>query len=47
MKEQLLDDKIPLYGRRTAQIELLPFGFFDALGFFPDVSATDLPQWLG
>ena len=45
MKEQLLDDKSPLYGRRTAQIELLPFDFFDALGFFPDVSATDALQY--
>lgn len=41
MKEQLLDDKSPLYGRRTAQLELSPFDFVDALRFFPDVPATD------
>ena len=45
MKEQLLDDKSPLYGRRTAQIELAPFDFFDALGFFPGVPATDALQY--
>jgi AAA+ ATPase superfamily predicted ATPase len=45
MREQLLDDKSPLYGRRTAQIELAPFDFFDALGFFPGVPATDALQY--
>ena len=35
MKEQLLDRKSPLYGRRTAQIELKPFDFFESLAFFP------------
>lgn len=35
MKEQLLDRKSPLYGRRTGQIELKPFDFFDARRFFP------------
>lgn len=45
MREQLLDDKSPLYGRRTAQIELSPFDFFDALGFFPGVPATDALQY--
>lgn len=45
MREQLLDDKSPLYGRRTAQIELSPFDFFDALGFFPDVPSTDALQY--
>lgn len=37
MKEQLLDSKSPLYGRRTAQIELKPFDFFESLPFFPGV----------
>ena len=45
MKEQLLNDKSPLYGRRTAQIELLPLDFFEALGFFPNVYATDALQY--
>lgn len=39
MKEQLLDSKSPLYGRRTSQIELKPFDFFEALPFFPDTDS--------
>lgn len=39
MKEQLLSRKSPLYGRRTAQMELLPFDFFDSLAFFPGADA--------
>ena len=31
MKEQVLGEKSPLYGRRTAQIELKPFDFFTAM----------------
>ncbi len=45
MREQLFDDKSPLYGRRTAQIELAPFDFFDALGFFPGIPTTDALQY--
>lgn len=30
MKEQLLNRNSPLYGRRTGQIELLPFDFFES-----------------
>ena len=41
MKEQLLDGKSPLYGRRTAQIELKPFDFFEALEFFPGVDPRE------
>ena len=36
MKEQLLSRKSPLYGRRTAQIELKPFDFFESRLFFPE-----------
>ena len=39
MKEQLLGRKSPLYGRRTAQIELKPFDFFDSRAFFPKLDA--------
>ena len=39
MKEQLLGRNSPLYGRRTAQMELLPFDFFDSLAFFPGADA--------
>ncbi len=35
MKEQVLGEKSPLYGRRTAQIELKPFDFFTAMELFP------------
>ena len=35
MKAQLLDRNSPLYGRRTAQMELKPFDFFDSRAFFP------------
>lgn len=45
MKTQLLEDKSPLYGRRTAQFELMPFDFFDARRFFPSVPITDALQY--
>lgn len=31
----------PLHGRRTGQIELLPFDYLDAAHFFPQLSAVD------
>jgi AAA+ ATPase superfamily predicted ATPase len=34
MENQVLGYKSPLYGRRTAQFKLMPFGFFDSLPFF-------------
>ena len=39
MKEQLLDKQSPLYGRRTAQMELKPFNFFESQAFFPALDA--------
>lgn len=36
MKEQLLARNSPLYGRRTAQIELQPFDYFESRLFFPE-----------
>jgi AAA+ ATPase superfamily predicted ATPase len=40
MENQVLGYKSPLYGRRTAQIRIEPFGFFEArsfyTGFFPE-----------
>ena len=41
MKEQLLSRKSPLYGRRTAQIELKPFDFFESRLFFPELNIHD------
>lgn len=40
MKEQLLDRSSPLYGRRTAQIELKPFDFFQSREFFPGLDTV-------
>lgn len=42
MKEQLLDQKSPLYGRRTAQLELRPFDFFEARAFFPNMDPAEV-----
>ena len=47
MREQVLGRKSPLYGRRTAQIELLPFDFFDALRFFPGADPVVAAQLYG
>ena len=33
MKEQIFNEKSPLYGRRTAQLEVRPFDFFESLPF--------------
>jgi AAA+ ATPase superfamily predicted ATPase len=35
MEKQVLNYNSPLYGRRTAQIKLLPFRYFDAAKWFP------------
>lgn len=47
MKEQVLGEKSPLYGRRTAQIELKPFDYFDARRFFPGASAEQAATYYG
>lgn len=39
MEEQVLGNKSPLYGRRTAQLKLEPLTFADSREFFPDVDA--------
>ncbi len=41
MEDHVLAYKAPLYGRRTAQIRLLPFDFFEARGWFKNFSAED------
>ena len=41
MREQVLGEKSPLYGRRTAQLELKPLDFFDARQFFPHMDVRD------
>lgn len=47
MREQLLDRNSPLYGRRTAQIELKPFDFFQSREFFPGVDAVTAANIFG
>ena len=47
MKKQLLDRKSPLYGRRTAQLELKPFDFFESRAFFPDVDPVAVANVYG
>lgn len=37
MEREVLISKAPLYGRRTAQIMLKPFGFYEASEFFPEL----------
>jgi AAA+ ATPase superfamily predicted ATPase len=41
MENQVLGYKSPLYGRRTAQFKITPFGFFEALPFLEPFSAED------
>ena len=38
MREQLMGKQSPLYGRKTGQIELRPFDFFESRRFFPGAS---------
>ncbi|WP_165246974.1 ATP-binding protein [Adlercreutzia sp. ZJ141] len=47
MKEQVLSEKSPLYGRRTAQIEVKPFDFFDSMAFFPHRDPIEVAQIYG
>lgn len=47
MKEQVLGEKSPLYGRRTAQIELKPFDFFTSAEFFPGRDPFDIAEIYG
>lgn len=41
MEDHVLAYKAPLYGRRTAQMKLLPFDFFDTCQYFQDFSDED------
>lgn len=47
MREQVLGAKSPLYGRRTAQIELKPLDYFDASKFFPNAVPEDTVAYYG
>lgn len=41
MEKEVLSYKSPLYGRRTAQMKIEPFDFFDSIKFFPNYSLED------
>lgn len=41
MEKEILSYKSPLYGRRTAQMKIEPFDFFDSAKFFPRYSVED------
>lgn len=47
MKEQVLDEKSPLYGRRTAQLEVKPFDFFESLPLLSGMAPEDAAQVYG
>jgi AAA+ ATPase superfamily predicted ATPase len=44
MERDVLGRKSPLFGRRTGQIKLEPFGFAEAALFHPGLGPTDLAQ---
>lgn len=41
MANQVLGDKSPLYGRRTAQYKILPLDYYDTARFYPNASFSD------
>ena len=47
MEEQVLGYQSPLYGRRTAQMKILPFDFFEASEYFQDFSPLDMAAVYG
>ncbi|WEV46728.1 ATP-binding protein [Bifidobacterium sp. ESL0690] len=45
MESEVLGGKSPLYGRRTGQIRLEPFDYYDAAKFLPNVSNEERVQY--
>ena len=41
MEDHVLAYKAPLYGRRTAQLKIEPFSFFEACRYYPELSDID------
>ena len=41
MEKEVMGYKSPLYGRSTAQLEVLPFDYLDSAAFFPQYSNLD------
>ena len=47
MEEQVLGYQSPLYGRRTAQMKILPFDFFEAIEYFQKFSPFEMAAVYG
>ena len=47
MEDNVLAYKAPLYGRRTAQMKILPFDFGDACKYFNRLSPEDMAMVYG
>lgn len=47
MREQVLSEKSPLYGRRTAQLEIKPLDYFESRAFFPAAAPEDAACYYG
>ncbi|WEV67354.1 ATP-binding protein [Bifidobacterium sp. ESL0769] len=45
MESEVLGSKSPLFGRRTAQIKLQPFDYYDAAQFLPKATATEKVEY--
>ena len=41
MEEEVLGEKSPLYGRRTGQMDLLPFDYLTSARFVPDYTEEE------
>lgn len=47
MKEQIFDKKSPIYGRRTAQLEVRPLDFFESLPFLRGMGLQEAAETYG
>lgn len=47
MEQQVLNEKSPLYGRRTAQYKICPFNFQECCQFFTGQSAEAIAIYYG
>lgn len=47
MESEVLGRKSPLYGRRTAQMQVKPLGYLDAAKMFPQMDAQDQFRYYG
>lgn len=47
MEDEVLSEKSPLYGRRTAQMDVRPFDYLKSAGFTPGYSPEDLAVCYG